>query len=417
MSNPLPPFPLPPPALPPPITTYRSPKVLATAARGLLLVFILLAGVDAAANAAMARMGSRIEADANLVGVAQLEAAERRLTVTAVVLLVAFLAALGFLIAWTSRAYRNLPALGAAHLRFTQGWAVGSWFVPFLNFVRPKQILDDIWRVSCGEDGVADWHGRRVSPLLHLWWGLWIFGGLLGLTMPDSANLSSLQRAAVTGCVADGILIVACALAIVVITRATEGQELRATGDAPERSSTWEHAVWAGPTLAMALFAALFTGFANIDDDSASDGRPSESSRASDDDGRRSVLAMNLELGDCFDKPRGWSDSPDGVSTILAFNVLPCTEAHDGEVVGEVRHAADPDAPYPGDDALIADAEAPCLEHFEEWVGLSYFESLLEMSAMGPDAEGWEAGDRTLLCLAWRPGSGRLVGTVRDTAM
>jgi hypothetical protein len=46
------------------------------------------------------------------------------------------------------RAYRNLPALGAESPRFSSGWAVGAWFVPFLNLVRPKQIMDDIWRAS-----------------------------------------------------------------------------------------------------------------------------------------------------------------------------------------------------------------------------------------------------------------------------
>jgi hypothetical protein len=385
--------------------------------RGLLLLTILVAGVDAAANAAMARLGSRIETDANLVGVAQLEDAEQRLTLTAVLLLVAFLAALGFLIAWTSRAYRNLPALGAADLRFTQGWAVGSWFVPFLNFVRPKQILDDIWRVSCGEDGVADWHRRRVSPLLHVWWGLWILGGLLGLSMPDSAELSSVSRAAITGCVADGLLIIASALAIVIITRATEGQELRATGDAPERSSTWEHAVWAGPTLAMALCAALFTGFATIDDDSARDGRPSESSRVSDDDGRRSVLAMDLELGDCIDQPRDIPTDPNEVADVFAVNVRPCQESHDAEVVGVVVHPADDEADFPGDDAVFDHAEEPCIEAFEEWVGVPFEESTLDLYFIIPNEEGWDFGQRTIRCVTIPIDGQPLEGSVRGTGI
>jgi hypothetical protein len=396
-------------------TAYRSPKGLATAARGLLLLFILVAGVDAAANAATARLGDRIQADANLVGVAQLEATEQRLTITAGVLAVVFLAGLGFLIAWTSRVYRNLPALEAPDLRFTPGWAIGGWFVPFLNFVRPKQILDDAWRVSCPDGDATDWHRRRVTPLLHVWWGLWIFGGLLGFSVPDSFDLSSLESAAISSCVADGMLIIASALAIVVITRITEGQELRTTGTAPRRSSTWEHAVWVGPTASMAVFVALFAGFAAIDDDSSADGHPSESSNPSDE-GRRSVLVMDLALGDCIDEPRGEPAGPDE-ATVLAVNVRPCHQRHDGEVVGVVRHPAGDEAAFPGEDAIFEHAKAACGDAFEEWVGIDFFESSLDLFFLYPNQEGWDLGDRTIQCVAVPMDGQPLDGSVRRTGI
>ena len=49
---------------------------------------------------------------------------------------------------WTGLAYRNLFALGVGDLRFAPGWGVWAWFVPFLNFVRPKQIVDDVTTVD-----------------------------------------------------------------------------------------------------------------------------------------------------------------------------------------------------------------------------------------------------------------------------
>ncbi len=86
--------------------------------------------------------------------------------------------AFGFLIAWTSRLYRNLSALGVGRLRYTEGWAIGAWFIPFFNLVRPKQILNDIWRGSGPADG-EHWRDRAVTPLLHWWWGLWILAAVL----------------------------------------------------------------------------------------------------------------------------------------------------------------------------------------------------------------------------------------------
>jgi hypothetical protein len=49
----------------------------------------------------------------------------------------------GFLV-WFHRAYTNLHSLGMEPLRLRAGWAVGGWFVPILNLVRPKQIMSDI---------------------------------------------------------------------------------------------------------------------------------------------------------------------------------------------------------------------------------------------------------------------------------
>ena len=179
-----------------------------------------------AANAAAARLIDRLQADANLVGLAQIEASDDRTMVMAGVFAVVFLVAVGFLIAWTNRVYRNLQSLGVQELRFTEGWAVGAWFVPFLNLVRPKQILNDVWRASGPDGGDDDWHRRKVTPLLHTWWGLWILGVLLSLSSADSADLSSAKSSMIAACVADGVLIIASALAIVVVTRLTESQEL-----------------------------------------------------------------------------------------------------------------------------------------------------------------------------------------------
>ncbi len=72
------------------------------------------------------------------------------------------------LLMWVHRAYLNLTRADAPGLRFTPGWAVGYWFVPVLNIVRSKQILDDLWRASAqqGHDG-AD--GKDKDPLTIFW--------------------------------------------------------------------------------------------------------------------------------------------------------------------------------------------------------------------------------------------------------
>lgn len=92
-------------------------------------------------------------------------------------------------IPWFAMAYANLPRLGIQPLRFRRGWAVGAWFVPILNLIRPKQIADDIYRGSRADAPASKaFRELRVSPLLHWWWGLFLVQGLLGRIGANIAN-------------------------------------------------------------------------------------------------------------------------------------------------------------------------------------------------------------------------------------
>ena len=53
-------------------------------------------------------------------------------------------------IRWLSRAYKNLDVAAPGFRRYGHGWAIGSWFVPFLNLWRPKEIINDIHRGGSG---------------------------------------------------------------------------------------------------------------------------------------------------------------------------------------------------------------------------------------------------------------------------
>ena len=95
-----------------PTRPFRSGRTLATVVRALLVAAIVVAGFDAAANVDVAQLLGRLQADANAVTLAELDASDRRTGVAGLLLVAVLVAALGFLIAWTSRLYRNLAALG-----------------------------------------------------------------------------------------------------------------------------------------------------------------------------------------------------------------------------------------------------------------------------------------------------------------
>ena len=143
---------------------------------------------------------------------------------------IAYITAAVLFVVWFHRAYRNLPRLGVWPIRYDNGWEVGSWFIPVFNFIRPKQIADDIWRGSepgPGPKRLED--GPRVPPIVHLWWGVccvaWVLAvverslGYEALTLPEQ------RTAIVITLVACGVYVLAAALAIVVVRKISRRQD------------------------------------------------------------------------------------------------------------------------------------------------------------------------------------------------
>lgn len=139
-----------------------------------------------------------------------------------------------FFITWFSRAYKNLGRLGVEALRWREGWAIGAWFVPFLNFVRPKAIANDIWRGS-------DPHRQPRTDLLEdtsvpwyfdVWWGLfivgWIFSRITFQHYRNAETLSSLSSATVLLVASDALDAIAAVFAAAVVYQTVNRQRTRA---------------------------------------------------------------------------------------------------------------------------------------------------------------------------------------------
>jgi hypothetical protein len=148
----------------------------------------------------------------------------------------------GLFIAWFHRAYKNLERTSVAELRYSTGWAIGGWFIPVFNWIRPKQIVNDVWRA--GESGAevrdGSWRSRPVAPLVHWWWGAWIASTILyaagsvlsggsGDVIAGREEIESEQTATSIEAVAALLGVAAAILAVRVVRRLTSrGDELRA---------------------------------------------------------------------------------------------------------------------------------------------------------------------------------------------
>lgn len=128
---------------------------------------------------------------------------------------------------WKHRSYHNLKALGVGLLRYSPNWAIGSYFVPILNLVRPFRAMNDIW------------NGTFYSPLaanvalVSWWWTAWIIGNMV--TRASKGVLKSAETvdsvtAGIGVGVLGGLIMIAAALTLIrIIGRVTAAQYARRT--------------------------------------------------------------------------------------------------------------------------------------------------------------------------------------------
>jgi hypothetical protein len=215
-------------------TTYRPLRGRAQVVVALLVVTVLISCVAVLYELDLQALMDRMAAG-QPVGSADLDTADDRIALISILSLAALVCTGIAFIVWFFRAYQNIERLGARDLRVKHGWAIGSWFVPIVNLVRPKQIMNDIWRASdpalpAGE--VRGWQRAAVPSLLHGWWAVFLIGGLVsnvaGRMIEKSEDVAARQSAGTVAMLADGGLIVGAVLAVLVVRAVTSRQEDRA---------------------------------------------------------------------------------------------------------------------------------------------------------------------------------------------
>ncbi|MER6620512.1 septum formation family protein [Streptomyces sp. NPDC000931] len=155
-----------------------------------------------------------------------------------------------------------------------------------------------------------------------------------------------------------------------------------------------------GMSAVVALLAIGAVGCSEVSDavDGAKDGAKKVARQ-------RSVFS--LDTGDCYN-PNGKAEG-----TAYAVEIVPCDEAHEGQVVGEF--AIDEGTEYPGDDKISAIADDRCPVEAQKYSPDTW--ALPKGAALfyyTPTKESWATGDRAVSCTYTAEG-GKLNGSL-DTA-
>lgn len=126
-----------------------------------------------------------------------------------------------FFIRWFRRAYFNLHALPVNYASFQEGWAAGSWFVPFLNLIRPYQIMRETW------EGTQQFLAHRLptqsSSIVVSWWVIYlgsnIFSTIAAKMMTGAADMESLRTNTLIFIVSEVVSIGSAVVAMIMVSR------------------------------------------------------------------------------------------------------------------------------------------------------------------------------------------------------
>jgi len=123
---------------------------------------------------------------------------------------------------WFYRAYRNLKDWRIPGLKYSAGWAVGYFFIPFLNLFRPYQIAQEIWKASDPQVSARaeiQWRDNSGSSVIGAWWAFWIIANIVGqiafrLSM---SNIADPKGFTIVSIISDLLKIIAAGFAILMI--------------------------------------------------------------------------------------------------------------------------------------------------------------------------------------------------------
>jgi hypothetical protein len=164
---------------------------------------------------------------------ATLQANDTRYAAAATLVTLALLPTTIVFLMWVHRAYRNLPALGAKGLEHTPGWAVGWYFVPIANLVKPYQAMAETWRNSDPDAIGAPFTAISIAPVL-CWWLAFLARNFTAQIVvavyqvePQRQTIQNLASATMWEIVIRAVSIVAALLAILVIHTIDKNQQAR----------------------------------------------------------------------------------------------------------------------------------------------------------------------------------------------
>jgi hypothetical protein len=146
------------------------------------------------------------------------------------------------------------------------------------------------------------------------------------------------------------------------------------------------------------LGSAAIAGLLVVGLGACSDDPERDESGAVTEGGDESVF--DVAVGDCLTDQASAGEVSD-------VPVVPCEQPH----ASEVYHTYEvPGDTFPGDFTQITTEQ--CMPAFQQFVGMAYEQSALEVTTLEPTSQTWAEGDRELVCIIVDP-TGNVTGSLQ----
>lgn len=128
------------------------------------------------------------------------------------------------------------------------------------------------------------------------------------------------------------------------------------------------------------------------------------------------VNKYDLDPGSCFNQ---YSTLGETGGTTEETRVVDCADPHEGEVFLQLPYPASAGEAFPGVSAMIRWTEQQCYQAFEDFVGVQYELSGLEIGTMQPTVETWTGAGlhREVTCYVYSFTGNALQGTMAGSGV
>lgn len=207
---------------------FRDPLTLQKWVFGLLCGLGGLAVLSIILDVAQIRLLDAIEAGSfasqeDLIQAA--EASDSRQQVVGWAYIAAFAATLAVFGKWIYRVAQNARAISPEEFRTSPGMAVGSYFIPIINWRIPYMAMSEIWRASRNPVG---WRDQPAGAFLGWWWAVWIVSNLAGNVtwryVTSAETLEEIRQASHISILSEILTAASIVMAVLLVKRLTAYQ-------------------------------------------------------------------------------------------------------------------------------------------------------------------------------------------------
>ena len=130
---------------------------------------------------------------------------------------------------WFYSAHKNLSRMGLVNTAYRSSWAVWGFFVPFVNFVRPAQVMKEVWNESnparfLSPEGKLEASKNRMPAVVGWWWALFFVSNVLGnvagrMALKADSTLDELSTLTILMLASDILEAASSVLAVYIVSR------------------------------------------------------------------------------------------------------------------------------------------------------------------------------------------------------